>query len=145
MSQHIQGKRKTLDLAPSKMQSLEVSPGLCIVRAPWGAEWKKNRAYSPYRSPWRPISSHLELGLENGKHPHDPQMCKSSVCRIIEPFGLQWHEAKHQCKHVCLLWRRMERGACRRTSPYIKQIANRDLLSGSGNSNRGSVSAEREG
>ena len=39
----------------------------------------------------------------------------------------------------------MERGTWKVTLPYVKQIANRNLLYGSGNSNRGSVSTERGG
>ena len=34
----------------------------------------------------------------------------------------------------------MERVTWKLTSPYVKEIANGNLLSGSGNSNRGSVS-----
>ena len=34
----------------------------------------------------------------------------------------------------------MERVTCKLTLPYVKQIANRNLLDESGNSNRGSVS-----
>ena len=39
----------------------------------------------------------------------------------------------------------MERVTWKVTLPYVKQIANRNLLYGSGNSNRGSVSAEKGG
>ena len=39
----------------------------------------------------------------------------------------------------------MERVTWKLTLPYVKQIANRNLLYGSGNSNRGSVSTQRGG
>ena len=39
----------------------------------------------------------------------------------------------------------MERGKWKLTLPYVKQIANGNLLYGSGNSNRGSVSINLEG
>ena len=39
----------------------------------------------------------------------------------------------------------MERVTWKLTLPYVKLIANRKLLYGSGNSNRGSVSTERGG
>ena len=41
--------------------------------------------------------------------------------------------------------RYMERITWKLTLPYVKQIANRNLLYGSGNSNRGSVSTYRGG
>ena len=39
----------------------------------------------------------------------------------------------------------MERGTWKLILPYVKYIANRNLLYGSGNSNRGSVSTYRSG
>ena len=41
--------------------------------------------------------------------------------------------------------RRMERVTWKLTLPYVKQIANGNLLYGSENSNRGSVSTKRDG
>ena len=60
--------------------------------------------------------------------------------------GQQWrHRHREQTMDMEEKVGCMERVTCKRTSPYVKQIANGNLLYDSGNSNWGSVTTKKGG